>query len=90
LLQGIDSRRVTIRIGTEHNAKGDKTMNSIFETEQVNVDAIKPNDAAQALYLDWVNNFLTVTKFAEHYQLTEDAAEELIAWGALVHEQRNK
>ena len=58
--------------------------------EQVNVDAIKPNDAAQAMYLEWVNNFLTITRFAEHYQLTEDAAEQLIAWGSLVHEQRTE
>ena len=56
--------------------------------EKVNVDAITPNDAAQAIYLDWINNFLKIGRFAEHYQLTEDAAEELIAWGSLVHEQR--
>lgn len=63
-------------------------MNSIFENKPVDVDAIKPNDAAQALYLEWVNNYLTIAKFAEHYQLTEDAAEQLIAWGSFVHEQR--
>jgi len=30
------------------------------------------------LYLDWVNNFLTVGRFAEYYEMSEDHARELI------------
>lgn len=30
------------------------------------------------MYLDWVNNFLTVACFADHYGMTEQAARELI------------
>ena len=33
----------------------------------------------QELYLDWVNNFLTVERFAEYYSMTVEAAEELIS-----------
>lgn len=31
-----------------------------------------------AMYLDWVNNFLTVARFAEYYGLTEAQAIKLI------------
>ena len=30
------------------------------------------------LYLEYVNNFLTVSSFAEHYGLTEEEANEII------------
>lgn len=33
------------------------------------------------LYLDWVNNFLTVERFAEHYNMEERQAEEIIDLG---------
>ena len=31
------------------------------------------------LYLDWVNNYLTVAVFAEHHGLTEAEANQLLA-----------
>jgi len=31
-----------------------------------------------AIYLDWRNNFLTITGFAEHYGLHDTEAESLI------------
>jgi hypothetical protein len=33
------------------------------------------------LYADWVNNFLTVPRFAEYYGITEGQAQEIIAVG---------
>ena len=30
------------------------------------------------LYLDWVNNFLTIEHFAEHYSMTVEHAKEII------------
>ena len=30
------------------------------------------------MYLDWINNFLTIDCFAEHYNLTTEQAKELI------------
>jgi len=37
------------------------------------------------MYLDYVNNFLTVAKFAEHYQITEKKAIEIINKGKQEH-----
>ncbi len=35
----------------------------------------------QEMYLDWVNNFLTVPVFAEHYGITEEYANYIIDLG---------
>ena len=40
----------------------------------------------QEFYLDWVNNYLTTEKMAEHYGLTSAAVETLIDLGRLYHE----
>tara|TARA_R110000787_G_scaffold126186_2_gene237418 strand:+ start:1547 stop:1690 length:144 start_codon:yes stop_codon:yes gene_type:complete len=42
----------------------------------------------ERLYLDWVNNFLTVKSFAEYYDLTVKEANETIDLGREVHEGR--
>ena len=33
------------------------------------------------LYIDWVNNFVTLSRFAEYYSLTEDEALVIIDAG---------
>ena len=38
----------------------------------------------EEMYLDWVNNFLTVDVFAQYYSLSTEEAEQLI------NEQRSK
>ena len=63
-------------------------MPSIFDTEKVNVDNITAGDALQAIYLDWINNFLTVARFAEYYGLDEYAGAQLIDKARDVHESR--
>jgi hypothetical protein len=40
------------------------------------------------LYLDWVNNFLTIEKFSEYYGLDEDDAKALLEIAKKSHEQR--
>ena len=40
------------------------------------------------LYLDWVNNFLTIEVFAEYYGLDEDDAKALLEIAKKSHEQR--
>ena len=40
------------------------------------------------VYLDWVNNFLTLERFAEYYGLDEDDAKQLLAIAKKSHEQR--
>jgi len=38
----------------------------------------------QEMYLDWVNNFLTVDAFASHYGITIECAEKIISDGKAV------
>ena len=40
------------------------------------------------LYLDWVNNFLTIEVFAEYYGLDEEDAKALLEIAKKSHEQR--
>jgi len=40
------------------------------------------------LYLDFVNNFLTIEIFAEYYGLDEDDASDLLKLAKKSHEQR--
>lgn len=46
------------------------------------------NKTCLELYLDYVNNFLTVSSFAEYYDMTEEAALSIIetgrAWNYLI------
>lgn len=42
-------------------------------------------DRYQELYLDYVNNFLTVSRFAEYYGMTEEHAEEIIYVGRKIN-----
>lgn len=39
----------------------------------------------EALYLDYVNNFLTVSTFAQHYCISDKAAENVISLGRLIN-----
>lgn len=38
-------------------------------------------------YLDWVNNWLSTVKMAEHYGLTKCECQELIEMGRKYHEE---
>ena len=40
------------------------------------------------LYLDWVNNFLTIGRFSEYYGLDEEDAKDLLKLAKKCHEQR--
>lgn len=40
------------------------------------------------LYLDWVNNFLTIAVFAEYYGLDDEDARDLLKLAKKSHEQR--
>ena len=39
------------------------------------------HDTLESLYLDWVNNFLSINRFAEYYGITEEHALHLINMG---------
>lgn len=45
------------------------------------------NKQLEAIYLDWVNDYLTIERFAEDYQLTVSEATELIHMLKNVHER---
>jgi hypothetical protein len=44
-------------------------------------------ETIQESYLDYVNDYLTITTFAEHKGLTYDEAEALIRLGRQLHER---
>ena len=46
---------------------------------------MKTNEDLQIMYLDYINNFLTVEKFAEYYNLTIEQANEVIEQGEIKH-----
>lgn len=39
------------------------------------------------MYLDYVNNFISVAGFADHYEITEEKANEIIKRGRVYHEE---
>lgn len=43
----------------------------------------------KAVYLDWVNNYLTVSKYAEHNALTVEQAEILLELAQSVFESNH-
>lgn len=45
------------------------------------------NDAIIKIYLDWVNNFLSLDKFAEHYGLDEIDANYIVEVGRKLNEE---
>ena len=44
------------------------------------------NIDARAFYLDWVNNFLTISGISNHYDISVDQAGELVENGRKLHE----
>lgn len=55
--------------------------------EREGITAMNTRDTLQAIYLDWVNNYLTVSVFAAHNELTEEEATRLIELGRKIHER---
>lgn len=42
---------------------------------------VYPKEQWADMYADWINNFLTVARFAEYYGMTQEHAEEIIFTG---------
>jgi|TARA_Y100000590_G_scaffold84148_1_gene93966 hypothetical protein len=42
----------------------------------------------EKMYLDYVNNFLTVTRFAEYYGITVKDANEIINLGRIINHSK--
>ena len=46
------------------------------------------NEFLRALYLDWVNNFLTVSRFCEHYEIGDiNVGRAAVNLGRILHEE---
>ena len=51
----------------------------------INIPINGKNYSLEYLYLDWFNNFITVSYFAEYYDITEDQANYIINMGRKFH-----
>lgn len=45
------------------------------------------NQAARVMYLDYVNNFLTIAGFSEYYGIAHSSGEVYIKWWRELHEE---
>lgn len=45
-------------------------------------------DVIAAQYLDYINNFLTIHAFADHYHVTEEISNLIVSLGRAAHEER--
>ena len=41
-----------------------------------------------AVYLDWINNFVTILAFADYYGLSEEESKKVIELGRKLYESR--
>jgi hypothetical protein len=48
------------------------------------------NDIAEKSYLEYFNDFLTVERFAEYYEMPVSFAKELIDLGKSIHEEKEE
>ena len=44
-------------------------------------------ETTEMVYLDYINNFLTVAKFAEHYGISEIFADQVITEGRRINKE---
>lgn len=47
-------------------------------------------ETCEEMYLDYFNNFLTVERFAEHYEIRKQTAEYIIRAGRRENHRRDK
>lgn len=59
-----------------------------YTTKQLETAVDEAGDHFQSLYLEWVNDFITITEFAESHNLTEKQARQQIEIGRKIHNRR--
>jgi len=62
----------------------------IMESKEYNNIISKTRRELQRIYLSWTNDFLTIDRFSEYYDLSESEASALIDLGREVHENNVK
>jgi hypothetical protein len=78
------------RVGIKEGSPFKTMREALAHAEKVNALIVSVEsknmtlDKFAAMYLDWANNFLTVPAFADHYGITVESAEQLIALGRAV------
>lgn len=82
---------VTFKCGDGSTQKA-KCTHAFYANANLPVGEFKPVadtifSDIQSLYLSWVNDFLSVERFAEYYGLSEEYAYKLIRIGREVHER---
>lgn len=57
-----------------------QTFKNYIMTATTRANKIKAlkNEINEIMYLDYVNNFITLARFAEHYNISEKEAENII------------
>lgn len=53
-----------------------------------NVERLFVESPVQAMYLDYINNFITVEGFANIYKISTGLAEQIIKEGKKIHESQ--
>ena len=51
------------------------------------MEPMEIRDIFKRMYLDWINNFLTIKRFSEYYGISEKLSQEIIKKGKEYHEQ---
>ena len=68
-------------------AKGGKIKPFEYEEKGSNIMINGTKEDVKRMYLDYINNFLTVEKFAEHYNISEKQANSIIESGRIYAEE---
>lgn len=61
----------------ESGKKYTLTCNDQYDECQI-IDDTHSGKTEEEIYLDWINNFITVESFADHYGFSEEYAEQII------------
>lgn len=67
------------------NDEGEALAHAVKLAKEMQDDLDVKGFEKVSAYLDYVNNFMTISAFAAHYELTEDQASELIIDGRILH-----
>lgn len=67
------------------NDEGEAIAHAVKLAKEMQEDLDAKGFEKVSAYLDYVNNFITVSAFAAHYELTEEQASELIIEGKILH-----
>jgi len=77
---------LTVNYGVNYEAQ---TMQRRSDKHEQSKGITMTRESFYKVYLDWVNNYLTIEKFAEHYGLHINEAESLINLSKTIFENNH-